>query len=72
MALLTTITNLKTNMKATCVQKMSAVAPVVWELPPVEVVKKSDFLRFFMFCIKLVKFMGYFRHLVGNQFQDKF
>ena len=46
-----TITNLKTNIRATCMQMMGIVALVVCELRPVELEKKH-FSCFFLFCIR--------------------
>ena len=45
-----TITNLKTNIRATCMQTMGIVAPVVCELWPVEL--ETKFFTFFLFCIR--------------------
>ena len=52
-AIQTTITILKTNIRATCVQKMGSVVPVVQELRPVEVEKRAIFRLRCQFMSKL-------------------
>ena len=43
------VANLNIKVRASSGQNMGFIAPVVWELWPVEIEKKGDFLRFLYF-----------------------
>ena len=53
--------NIKINVRATSGQNMGSVAPVVWELWPVDI-EKGDFSTFFLFCMGLFKLKRLSRH----------
>ena len=66
-AIQTTITILKTNIRATCVQKVGSVVPVVQELRPVEVEKRAIFrLRCqFMSKLSITVLVPFLEHLLA-------